>query len=87
MNIKLLIFVIVILLCDVALAIEPVALFAQELIAKRSDEVWFVSSDERATVPKGGYLYRFDLDLNGDGQMEVFVATSLDVDRSRLSTC
>ena len=81
MKIKLTIVVFAIALCSIARAVDPIASFAQELITKRSDEVWFLSSDERASVPKGGYLYRFDVDLNGDGQMEVFVATSLDVDR------
>ena len=70
-----------IFLCATARAVDPITSFTQELIAKRRDEVWFVSSDERATHPKGGYLYRFELDLNGDGQTEVFVATSLDVTR------
>lgn len=71
------------LLCNAVgscLANDPVAMFAQQLLQQRGNNVWFVEDDAQP-IPKGGYLYRFDVDLNGDGQMEVFVATSLDVDR------
>lgn len=71
------------LLCNFAgscLANDPIAVFVQQLLQQRGNNVWFVEDDTQP-IPKGGYLYRFDLDLNGDGEMEVFVATSLDVDR------
>lgn len=75
------IFISLLVLSCAARAADPVGSFAQELIAKRAGEVWFVPNDERAAIPKGGYLYRFELDLDGDGEMEVFIATSLDVER------
>jgi hypothetical protein len=62
-------------------AADPVQTFVAELRQTRDDEVWFVPDDDKLTKPKGAYLYRFELDLNGDGQTEVFVATSLDADR------
>ncbi len=62
-----------------ARAADPAALFVNDLIAARNGEVWFI--DDTLPVPKGGYLYRFELDINGDGQTEVFIATSLNVFR------
>jgi hypothetical protein len=71
------------LLCsfaDSCLANDANAVFVQQLLQQRGNNVWFIDDDTQP-IPKGGYVYRFDLDLNGDGQTEVFVATSLDVDR------
>jgi hypothetical protein len=62
------------------LANDPVAVFTQQLLQQRGNNVWFVEDDTQP-IPKGGYLYRFDLDINGDGQSEAFIATSLDVER------
>lgn len=64
-----------------AFASDAVSLFVTELLRVRSDEVWFVPSRLKDEVPKGGYLLKLDLDVNGDGENEVLVATSLDVDR------
>jgi hypothetical protein len=60
---------------------DGVALFVQQLIQRRGNNIWFVEDDSGAT-PKGGYLYRFETDINGDAQDEVFVASSLDCDRN-----
>ena len=73
----------IILLCSTTnscLANDPVAVFTQQLLQQRGNNVWFVEDDTQP-IPKGGYLYRFDLDINGDGQSEAFIATSLDVER------
>jgi len=65
---------------DTCLANDPIAVFVRQLLQQRGNNVWFVDDDTQP-IPKGGYIYRFELDLNGDGQTEVFVATSMDVDR------
>jgi hypothetical protein len=69
-----------VMFADTCLASDSVALFVQQLIQLRGSDLWFVEDDSGA-APKGGYLYRFETDINGDAQDEVFVASSLDCDR------
>lgn len=59
---------------------DPAAIFVQTLLTRRADNVWFVEDDPNEQ-PVGGYLYRFDLDVDADGEPEVFVSTSLDAGR------
>src|SRR4051794_3212778 len=40
-------------------------------IALNSDAFWFTGDDDQ---PKGGYLLRFFLDIDGDGDKEMFVS-------------
>jgi len=75
--------ILTILLClfvSIAYGNDPAQIFMSELLQSRGANVWFVG-DDTVPNPKGGYLYRFELDIDGDGQKEVFLATSLDVDR------
>ena len=64
------------------LAGDPVADFVHELRQERNhDDVWWVEQSLDPAPPKGGYLFRMELDMNGDGVKELFLATSRDCDR------
>ncbi|MGC4016697.1 MAG: hypothetical protein QM755_19605 [Luteolibacter sp.] len=56
---------------------EPLSDFVAVIRANDPDEVWFVGGDEDV-IPKGGYLLRFRLDLDGDGRQELFLGSSLE---------
>lgn len=59
---------------------DPVQLFVNDLAQTRGANRWFVE-DNSVPSPKGGYIYRFELDVDGDGQKEMFVSSSLDADK------
>jgi hypothetical protein len=54
------------------------SLFTENLLNNFTSEEAFRATGEDGQ-PKGGYVYRFYLDVTGDGTPEVFLATSLDV--------
>lgn len=66
-----------------AWADEPAQSFMSQLIQTRDDELWFVwpkkVEGQTLTPPKGGYIYRFKVDMNGDAIEEAFLTHSLDV--------
>ncbi len=59
---------------------DPVQRFVHDLLRERSENIW-MSDDDSVPVPKGGYIYRFELEMAGDGQSLTFVASSLDANR------
>lgn len=62
---------------------QPATSYMNELIQGAGDNLWWVYPKEvegqTFTPPKGGYIYRFKVDMNGDGINEVFLLSSLDV--------
>lgn len=62
---------------------EPASTFMSDLVQSAGDNLWWVYPQEiggqTITPPKGGYLFRFKIDMKGDGVDEVFLISSLDV--------
>jgi hypothetical protein len=77
---RLIIIAAMVLTGQLGLAQVPVSLFVKDLLQTRGDNVWFVE-DDSSCQPQGGYIYRFDLDVEDDGSTETFVSTSLDAGR------
>lgn len=73
-------------LAIVAEASEPYDSYVRTLIQGGGDDVWFVFPKEiegqTITPPKGGYLFKITLDLDGDGVEEVFVTNNDQVVKS-----
>ena len=58
-----------------ATAVEPTEQFAKELVARVDAEYWREISGDK---PAGGYLLRFEFDVNADGRNEIFLASTLE---------
>jgi hypothetical protein len=71
----------VIMFSTAAYSADAVSSFVTALLGSRASEVWFVPARLNGVIPKGGYLLKFELDVDGDGEQEVFVTTNLDVER------
>jgi hypothetical protein len=60
-----------------ALAVDPVESFAKELLTRVDEQYWWGTKEDK---PAGGYLFKFEYDITGDGRNEIFVASSLEED-------
>lgn len=60
-----------------ALAADPVESFVKELLGKVDEQYWWGIKEDK---PAGGYLFKLEHDVTGDGRPEVFVASSLEED-------
>lgn len=58
-----------------ATAADPTEQFAKELVSRADAEYWREISGDK---PPGGYLIRFEFDINGDGREELFLASTLE---------
>ena len=60
-----------------ALAADPVEGFVKDLLVKVDEQYWWGIKEDRSA---GGYLFKLEYDVTGDGRREVFVASSLEED-------
>jgi hypothetical protein len=70
-------------ICSLVRADEPAPTYLTGLLQSVGDNLWWVYPQEiegqTVTPPKGGYIYRYKIDMNGDGSQEVFLSNSSDV--------
>lgn len=60
-----------------AVAADPTESFAKELLSRVDEQYWWGYKEDK---PPGGYLFRFEHDITGDGRKELFLASSLEAD-------
>jgi hypothetical protein len=59
------------------LAADPIESFTKELLVRADEQYWWGIKEDK---PAGGYLFKLEYDVTGDGRNEVFVASSLEED-------
>jgi len=59
---------------------EVTTQFVQKLSKERYGEIWINHSTEHVKIPIGGYIFRFEWDIDGDSVDEIFLLSSVDSD-------
>jgi hypothetical protein len=76
-NVMLLVLLLLVAFRMSALAADPIESFSKELLTRVDEQYWWGLKEDK---PAGGYLFRFEYDITGDGRNEVFLASSLEED-------